>query len=373
MPICRGRPRQQACERRFTSTRKSLLRPRNAEPGCQRGAGLLAALSSALPVSAHAAWPLNYLQSFGERADTINALLWFLLAVSLAVIAMTAALLLGGIFRGPLRSADSLPGPVPLVQASGGEGWIAAGVTATLITLAVASVWTVVTLAEVASPPADQERLRLQIVGHQWWWEIRYLSEEPSRRFRTSNEIHIPTGQPVDVELTSSDVIHSFWIPALNGKTDLIPGQRNTTWFMAAKPGIYRGQCTEYCGRQHAHMAMQVIAQTPDDFRAWQAHQLESASEPKTTDAEDGLRIFTQKCGICHAVRGTQAGGAVGPDLSHLMTRRTIAAGALSNTIGNRAAWIADPQHVKPGNLMMAPDISASELSRIGAFLETLK
>ncbi len=173
--------------------------------------------------------------------------------------------------------------------------------------------------------------------------------------------------------MISGDVIHSFWIPALNGKTDVIPGQRNTTWFTASRTGVYRGQCGEYCGRQHAHMAMEVIAQSPDDFRAWQDHQLESAPPPATPEAEADLNAFIRKCGVCHSVRGTRAGGALGPDLSHFVTRRTVAAGTLPNTIGNLSAWIADPQHVKPGNLMPDPDISGQDLSRIRDFLQTLK
>jgi cytochrome c oxidase subunit II len=317
--------------------------------------------------------PLSYLQSFGERAAAINKLLWFLIAVSVTVIIASIVLLLGGIFRGHMRTADSLPGVVPLMLTGSGRIWLAVGVPITVLVLFASSVWTVVTLADVSFPPSGGKHLKLQITGHQWWWEARYLSDDPSRDFRTANEIHIPTGEPIEVELVTSDVIHSFWVPKLNGKTDLIPGQRNVTWFAADKPGIYRGQCTEYCGRQHSHMALEVIAEAPDDFRAWWDHQLESAPPPETADAENALGSFILKCGICHSVRGTPAGGAIGPDLSHLMTRRTIAAGTLLNTIGGLSAWIADPQHVKPGNLMPAPEISGAELSRIRAFLGTLK
>jgi cytochrome c oxidase subunit II len=329
--------------------------------------------STFFPGSANAQSPLSYLESFGSRADAINALLWFLIAISLLVIAATVVLLLGGMFQGRMRSADSLPGVVPLVHGRGGAAWIAVGVGLTVLALLASSVWTVVTLASVSSPPRGEATLRLQVVGHQWWWEVRYLSDEPYRRLRTANEIHIPTGQPVEVELIAPDVIHSFWIPALNGKTDVVPGQRNTTWFTAASPGIYRGQCTEYCGRQHAHMGMEVIAHSPEDFRAWQDHQLESASQPETTEAEENLSSFIRKCGVCHSVRGTPAGGTLGPDLSHLMTRRTLAAGTLPNTIGSLSAWIADPQHVKPGNLMPDPEISGQDLSHIRTFLQTLK
>ncbi len=338
---------------------------------------LATAAAASFPASANADWPsrdlpLSYLQSFGERADAINALLWFLIAVSLAVIGMTVVLLLGGIFRGRMLSADSLPGIVPLVRVRRGAIWITVGVTVTILVLFASSVWTVVTLAAVSLPPRWPENLKLQVIGHQWWWEIRYRSDEPSRHFRTANEIHIPTGERVGVELMTSDVIHSFWIPALNGKTDLIPGQRNATWFTAAKPGIYRGQCTEYCGPQHAHMGMEVIAEPPEAFNAWWNHQLESVPPPENPAANNALSAFVAKCGVCHTVRGTPAGGTLGPDLSHLKTRRTIAAGTLVNTVGNLSAWIADPQHVKPRNLMPAVEISGLELNRIRSFLETL-
>ncbi len=375
MPNFRGHPRKQARHRRnpvflspkkFHPLRVGVL-DRNRVRGVAPGFIFLLFASSA-----RADFPLSYLESFGSRAGAINALMWFLIAISLLVIALTVVLLLGGMFRGRMRSADSLPGLVPLVHDRGGATWIIVGVALTIPALLASSVWTVVTLANVSSPPRGESTLRLQVVGHQWWWEVRYLSDEPFRRLRTANEIHVPTGKPIEVELISSDVIHSFWIPALNGKTDVIPGQRNTTWFEADRPGIYRGQCAEYCGRQHAHMGMEVIAQSPDEFRAWQDHQLESVPKPETTEAVENLDTFIRKCGVCHSVRGTAAGGAVGPDLSHLMTRRTVAAGAIPNTIGSLSGWIADPQHIKPGNLMPAPDISGPELSRIRAFLETL-
>ncbi len=228
------------------------------------------------------------------------------------------------------------------------------------------------TLAQIGRPP-QEPAFTVEVIGHQWWWEIRYLSDQPARNFTTANEIHIPVGETVAVKLISRDVIHSFWVPALGGKTDLIPGQTNVTWMEADKPGVYRGQCAEYCGLQHAHMALTVVAQEPEAFEAWRAGQLEPASEANTERVQAGLTAFIQKCGICHTVRGTRAQGIVGPDLSHLMERRTLAAGTLPNTPGNLAGWIADPQHVKPGNFMPQPQLSAAELLRILAFLKTLE
>jgi len=168
-------------------------------------------------------------------------------------------------------------------------------------------------------------------------------------------------------------VIHSFWVPPLNGKMDTIPGQMNVTWLDASEPGTYRGQCTEYCGLQHAHMALFVIAQAPSDFRNWWKHQLVDQPEPRTNAERSAMQTFIVRCGGCHTVRGTNAGGRVGPDLSHLMARHTIAAGTLPNTPGNLSAWIADPQGVKPGNFMPTLDLTGRELSDVRSYLETLK
>jgi cytochrome c oxidase subunit II len=167
-------------------------------------------------------------------------------------------------------------------------------------------------------------------------------------------------------------VIHSFWIPALTGKTDLVPGQTNVTWMEASKPGIYRGQCSEYCGAQHAHMGLLVVADPPDAFQAWRAAQQSAAATPLSEEALHGAALFIGRCGVCHSVRGTPAGGILGPDLSHLMQRRTIAAGTLPNRIGDLGGWIADPQGIKPGSSMPRPDLSSGELQEVLAYLQTL-
>ena len=203
-----------------------------------------------------------------------------------------------------------------------------------------------VTLADTRTAPG-KPAFTIEVTGHQWWWEIRYLSDQPSHIFETANEIHIPVGKPVKVELVSADVIHSFWVPALAGKMDLIPGQSNETWLEADKPGIYRGQCSEYCGVQHAHMALTVVASGPDQFQSWLNSQLTDEPQPTQQAAVAGETDFIQKCGVCHTVRGTPAHGIVGPNLSHLMQRHTIAAG-LSPTI--RGTWLAGSRIRKPSN-----------------------
>jgi cytochrome c oxidase subunit 2 len=188
----------------------------------------------------------------------------------------------------------------------------------------------------------------------------------------TANEIHIPTGVPIRFRLIGGDVIHSFWVPALDGKTDLIPGQTNETWLDAHAPGIYHGQCTEYCGIEHARMGLIVVAQTPKDFDDWYAHQLQSPPPSTNEHVAAGILDFNAHCGSCHAVRGTDAAGVLGPDLSHLMNRTTIAAGELPNNATQLVHFISDPQGVKPGILMQTPELSGDELANIQAYLKTL-
>ncbi len=332
-------------------------------------------LVGSLPIAAraHAQTPLSYLEAHGGRAFPINALTWGLIGISLAVIVMSIVLVLAGTFRGPTWHADALPGRLDLEPLRRGAGWITIGVAVSTLVLFATTVWTVVTLADVSDPPGGDPKINLEVIGHQWWWEVRYLGATPDQTFRTANEIHVPVGEPVGVRLKTVDVIHSFWIPALTGKTDLIPGQTNTTWFSADRPGVYRGQCTEYCGQQHAHMGFEVIADPSQDFEKWRTRQIEPLRTPSSGSERRDLDTFVAKCGVCHSVRGTPATGVLGPDLSHLMSRPKIAAAALPNTIGSLSAWIADPQHVKPGALMPRLDLSGPELTRIRRFLETLR
>jgi cytochrome c oxidase subunit 2 len=189
----------------------------------------------------------------------------------------------------------------------------------------------------------------------------------------TANEIHIPVGEPVRLKLGSADVIHTFWVPTLSGKTDLIPGQTNLTWLEADTPGVYRGQCNEYCGQQHAHMALAVYADAPDEFGAWWDRQVQAADRPEAAAVSQGQRQFLLRCGACHAVRGTLAGGRVGPDLTHLMSRSTIAAGMLPNTVGHLSGWVANPQFIKPGSKMPNLELSGPELDEIRSYLLTLQ
>jgi cytochrome c oxidase subunit 2 len=211
----------------------------------------------------------------------------------------------------------------------------------------------------------------IEVIGHQWWWEIHYSNQN----FDTANEIHIPVGQPVTVHVTSADVVHSFWVPELHGKIDLIPGQTNTISLEADQAGVYRGQCAEFCGAQHAHMAILVIAEPAGQFSAWLDNQSRAGVEPAVGSLEqEGQQAFLgSACVYCHTIKGTNASGKVGPDLTHLGSRLTLGAGTLPNTPGNLAGWTINSQTIKPGNHMPPMDLSAVQVQALLAYLETLK
>ena len=218
------------------------------------------------------------------------------------------------------------------------------------------------------------EGLVIEVTGNQWWWDVEYHNPTPSLRVRTANELHLPVGRQVRLQLKSNDVIHSLWVPNLHGKMDLIPGRQTVLWLQADTAGVYRGQCAEYCGLQHAHMAFSVIAESPEAFERWLQGQRQTAPPPATPEQQQGLEVVEGgPCALCHTVRGTAAGGRTAPDLTHVATRRTIAAGTAPNTRGYLAGWIADPQHLKPGAKMPATGLSAEELQAVLAYLETLK
>ena len=218
------------------------------------------------------------------------------------------------------------------------------------------------------------DALVLRVKGYQWWWEVTYTDPDPSRVLLTANEIHVPVGRPVRVELVGADVIHSFWVPSLAGKQDMIPGRANEIAFTAERPGVYRGQCAEFCGFQHAHMAFLVVAHPPAEFARWRSAQLAPAHRPAEELARDGERVFTSRnCAACHTVRGTPAAGTLGPDLTHVASRQTIAAGLLPTTPGSLAAWIADPQTIKPGSNMPLVPLSPPELRAVTAYMASLR
>ena len=223
-----------------------------------------------------------------------------------------------------------------------------------------------------ARPPG--EALQVRVTGHQWWWEVEYRDSVASRWATTANEIHIPVGRPVVFELRAADVNHSFWIPNLGPKRDLVAGQETSVWFRADTAGVYRGQCAEFCGHQHAKMAVLVIAEPQDSFVAWLERQRDTASTPADSASRRGRDVFlTSSCVMCHAIGGTPAGSRIGPNLTHLAGRRTLAAGTLPNTRANLAGWIVDPQRIKPGARMPPNELSPDDLQAVLAYLEGLR
>ena len=324
---------------------------------------------AAPPVIAAAtpAWPMGYLHTFGPRADPGTALTWGLMDISIAVTVIVTALVVVGALLRRVKTKGAMPPAGP--GAGGGLAWIAVGCVLTVATLTVSLIWTVQVLARVDSP-ARKPTLTIEVTGHQWWWEARYLSPQPGQVFETANELHIPVGRPVRLKLASADVIHSFWVPALTGKTDAIPGRTNESWLQADRPGVYRGQCTEFCGMEHAKMALYVVAQPEAQFETWRLGQLAAAA---AASGQPGQAIFEARCGACHTVRGTQAGGIVGPDLTHLMSRATIASGVLHNDTASLSGWVSNPQALKPGSAMPATNLNGTQLTEVVAYLETLK
>jgi cytochrome c oxidase subunit 2 len=221
---------------------------------------------------------------------------------------------------------------------------------------------------------SNKNAVTIEVTGQQWWWQVRYLDPDPSKIFVTANEIHIPVGQPVTIKLRSTDVIHSFWVPNLVGKKDLIPGHDAVLWLQADKPGVFRGQCAEYCGLQHAHMAFWVVAEPPTRFAAWLNQQRGEAVQPSTSSEQRGQQVFlSSPCIMCHTIQGTPAGATVGPDLTHIASRSYIAAGTLPNTRGQLAGWIVDSQAIKPGNRMPPNSLNPDDLQALLDYLQSLK
>jgi len=315
--------------------------------------------------------PLDYLHGDGIQARSLAQLAWGLGIISLLVVFVIAVALIAAIVR---RREAGGKHALAVRRDVGGMRWIYVGLAVSLPALLAMTVWTLLTIGAVAAPPTPPS-LTIAVTGERWFWAVRYLDpHDPSGSFTTANQIVIPTGQPVRLLLSSSDVIHSFWVPRLGGKMDMIPGKTNIHWIQADHPGLYRGQCAEFCGLQHAKMAFAVLAMTPADFARWRALQLSNDLRQPLPPAtiEAGLRVFASHCAACHAIRGTGAGGIVGPDLSHFGARTTIAAGSLPNTRANLAYWIGHTQQVKPGAEMPPVALTPRESSDLSALLEAL-
>lgn len=315
---------------------------------------LLAADQSALrpagPQSAHIHW-------------LWNVMLW----VSVAVYAIVLVILLAGVWRrrkvkDPTRLTDSKL-----------EQYIVAGVavsTVILFGLLAASV----AVGKATSDLDPRNGITVKVTGYQWWWRVEYVHPEPQQYVTTANEIHVPVGKPVTVVLTGADVIHSFWAPNLHGKRDLIPGQQTSLVLRVDKPGVFRGQCAEFCGLQHAHMAFLVVSESQEQFDAWYSNQVKEAVAPQTQEQIRGQQVFlSHACVMCHTIRGTVAAARAGPELTHLKSRATIAAGTLPNERGQLGGWISNPHSIKQGVRMPPNPLAPDELSSLLGYLESLK
>ncbi|ESY53762.1 cytochrome C oxidase subunit II [Mesorhizobium sp. LNJC372A00] len=328
------------------------------------------ATTGALLLQGCAGWQ-SALDPKGPAASELAWLIWFFTALCAVVWVLVMIALVVPLMMRSRAQAE------PLAIEAGADDrklravMTAVGLTAiVLIGLTLLSFFANRTLAAIGSDAA----LTIRVTGHQWWWEVRYEDATPSRILTTANEIHIPAGEPVKLLLTSTDVIHSFWIPSLSGKLDLIPGHMNVLDLKADKPGVYRGQCAEFCGAQHANMGTFIIAEPRAKFDAWWNDQLQPAATPTGDEAKAGQDLFLKRpCVMCHRIGGTPAGGTVAPDLTHIASRQTLAAGTLTMSRGNLAAWIADPQGIKPGSHMPVVELSGDELNAMVAYLEALK
>jgi cytochrome c oxidase subunit 2 len=308
----------------------------------------------------------NVLSPAGAHAQRIAELSWVLFVGGTVIFLVVGAFLALASFGSPGLKARL-----------GSRGFIlAGGVAFPVVVLSVLLVWTLGINRAVSLPVGGPEPLRVQVIGYQFWWEVRYPGTTPEGDVVTANEIRIPTGRDVLLEVTSADVIHSIWIPALHGKVDMIPGRWNTRAIRADRPGVLRGQCTEYCGAQHALMAFFVVAETPERFAAWLERQGQPVALPEDPVLARGAAAFGEAgCGSCHAVRGTAWNGQRGPDLTHVGSRLSLAAGVLDNHKGTLAGWIAGAQDIKPGNRMpsFAAVLDGPELRAMAAWLESLR
>ena len=302
------------------------------------------------------------LAPIGPEAERISLLFWVMtwgaVAITLALIVLTLIAMFG-----PARWRRAIASEALVVGA---------GIIFPVVVLAALLGYGFLVMGANASAPTETA-LRIAVVGEQWWWRVTYQMPD-GRRVESANELRIPVGQPVTLELTSADVIHSLWIPTLAGKLDMIPGRTTRMRVMASKPGVSRGQCAEYCGGAHALMSFYVVASSEKEFAAWLAREAAGA-QPASRAETPGERLFhASGCGACHAVRGSAATGRIGPDLTHVGGRMSLAAAALPNDAGSFARWIRDNQHIKPENRMPPYGIfNEQELAAISAYLANLK
>lgn len=320
---------------------------RNIESLTQRFEAFLEARSSAF-------------EPFGPAATMIADIWWIMFAVFGAVFLLVIGLLALAVLRGRWQK---VPRP-PL----GDNTFITLGglVLPTVILLPLL-IYTLV-LTRKLEPP--KHALTIRLTGYMWWWDVQY----PAQDITIANEIYIPVGQAIRLEMTSADVIHSFWPPSLSGKTDLIPGQITSHWLEVDKPGTYRAQCAEFCGLQHSRMALLVIAVRPEEFDKWVTARQKPLPDLADQVLQQGHRTFMEQgCDECHTIRGTEAQGKIGPDLTHIGSRRSLGAGVVANNYGSLAGWVANAQALKPGNRMPPSYIKAEDYHPLITYLMGLE
>ncbi|CAG9229380.1 Cytochrome c oxidase polypeptide II [Paraburkholderia sabiae] len=334
-------------------------------------AGLLSALAA---IDASAAPQQSVLKPAGVQAARILDLWNLTLVVCGVVFAAVLLAMFIALLRAQRSDASTAPDSAPddPTERLARRGVIVASSVSVvlLVGLVAADVLTdrALSMLPVVNP------VRIELTGQQWWWQAVYPPDSGQPGFTTANELHIPAGRPIVVALKAGDVIHTFWVPNLHGKKDMLPGIQSTIEFRADKPGVYRGQCAEFCGAEHALMAMLVVAESPDQYSAWRANQAGAAVSSAGALAQRGRQVFERStCSGCHTVRGTAAQGTLGPDLTHLMSRQTIAAGMFANTQANLLHWIREPDAMKPGTTMPAVPLTADDLRAVVAWLGTLQ
>jgi len=314
--------------------------------------------------------PTNIFVPLSTPAHAIYQISLLVLLICAAIFLVVGGLLAYAIFRFRRRPAHENLEPPQVYRSNQVElAWTVIPILIVFV-LILATTRTIYDVQSALPPP---DSVNATVVGHQWWWEIRY----PDLGIVTANELHVPVTKsgkrrPTFIRLESADVAHSFWVPQLAGKIDLIPNRRNLVWIEPTEPGTYVGNCAEYCGLQHARMLLRVIAHTPDDFQKWVAAQKQPpVDNPQLRAGRDAF--FSTSCVNCHAIKGTKAKGQFGPDLTHLMSRETLGAGVIANTVENLQAWVRDPQHAKPGALMPNMQLTDGELNQMVAYLSSLK
>lgn len=318
----------------------------------------------AIAAGCSASDPQNTFAPSGDVAKEINELFFPIGWLTVAIFFLMEGLLIYILIRFRHRPGAALP-----KQTHGNTRLELAWTAAPAVLLAVIAVPVVATIFSIAEPPKDEKPLNVTVTANQWFWNFEYSD----LGVLTSNEMHIPLNTPVVLTLKSNDVIHSFWVPKLGGKLDIVPGHTNSMWFNATEPGNYSGQCLEYCGASHALMRFRVIAESQADFDRWVQAQKQPATSPSDLSARGGQQKFLATCAVCHTVSGTDAKGLVGPNLTHIASRGTIAAGIMDRTDKNLTTWLRDPTAVKPGSRMPNLGLTNDEIKDLVAYLNTLK